>query len=103
MSRAAPGDVVVQSGSNPDGYAGIVVDHGKIISDSGNGVQNNCSLVEIERYLPPVVLFRYVGVQKYPSYSLALLANAGFNPDEPRLPAGQPGGGQWTSGMAPSK
>jgi hypothetical protein len=28
------------------------------------------------------------------------LANAGFNADEPRLPAGQPGGGQWTSGGA---
>jgi len=28
------------------------------------------------------------------------LANQGYNPNEPRLPAGQPGGGQWTS--APS-
>jgi len=25
------------------------------------------------------------------------LANQGYNPNEPRLPAGQPGGGQWTS------
>ncbi len=25
-------------------------------------------------------------------------ANAGYNPDEPRMPAGQPGGGRWTSG-----
>jgi hypothetical protein len=43
-------------------------------------------------------LFRYIGVQKNPGYTLAALANAGFNPDEPRLPAGQPCGGQWTSG-----
>ena len=27
-------------------------------------------------------------------------ANAGYNQDEPRLPAGQPGGGRWTSGDA---
>jgi len=27
-------------------------------------------------------------------------ANAGYNHDEPRLPAGQPSGGQWTSGDA---
>lgn len=27
-------------------------------------------------------------------------ANAGYNQDEPRVPAGQPGGGQWTSGDA---
>jgi hypothetical protein len=27
-----------------------------------------------------------------------LLRKAGFNPDQPRVPAGQPGGGQWTDG-----
>ena len=26
------------------------------------------------------------------------LRKAGFNPDEPRIPAGQPGGGEWTTG-----
>jgi hypothetical protein len=102
MSHAAPGDIVVQSGLNPEGYAGIVVDHGRIISDSSKGVQSNSSLVEIERRIPPMFVFLYIGVQKYPGYSLALLANAGFNPDESRIPAGQPGGGQWTSGMTPS-
>ena len=30
--------------------------------------------------------------------ALAPLAKADFNPDEPRLPAGQPGGGEWTTG-----
>jgi hypothetical protein len=30
--------------------------------------------------------------------ALAPLAKAGFNPDEPRIPAGQPGGGEWTTG-----
>jgi hypothetical protein len=99
VSRAAPGDIVVQSGSLPDGDAGIVVDHGRIVSDSGNGVRNNSSLVELQRRLPPTLLFRYIGVQKYPGYTLAILANSGFNPDEPRLPAGQPGGGQWTDGL----
>jgi hypothetical protein len=97
MSHAAPGDIVFQSGMNPEGYAGIVVDHGRIVSDSSKGVQNNSSLVETQRYVPPASLFRYIGVQKYPGYSPALLANAGFNPDEPRLPGGQPGGGRWTS------
>jgi hypothetical protein len=36
---------------------------------------------------------------------LALAApfiKANFNPDEPRIPAGQPGGGEWTTGMEPS-
>jgi hypothetical protein len=30
--------------------------------------------------------------------ALAALRKAGFNPDEPRLPAGEPGGGEWTTG-----
>ena len=30
--------------------------------------------------------------------ALAPLAKAGFNPDEPRIPAGEPGGGEWTTG-----
>ena len=30
--------------------------------------------------------------------ALAPLAKAGFNPDEPRVPAAQPGGGEWTTG-----
>ena len=108
MSRATPGDIMLQSGSLPDGYAGIVVDHGRIVSDSSNGAQNNSSLVELQRRLPPTLLFRYIGVQRFPGYTLTILANAGFNPDEPRLPTGQPGGGQWTTGgargaqMAPS-
>lgn len=97
MSHAAPGDIVVQSGLDPDGYAGIVVNHGRIVSDSRNGVQDDTSLVEIQGHLPPTFLFRYIGVQKYPGYTLAALANAGFNPDESRLPAGQPGGGQWAA------
>jgi hypothetical protein len=97
-SQAAPGDIVIQSGLSPDGYAGIVVDHGRIISESSKGVQNNSSLLEIGHRIPPMFLFRYIGVQKYPGYTLALLANAGFDPDEPRIPAGQSGGGQWTSG-----
>jgi hypothetical protein len=29
--------------------------------------------------------------------AIATLAKAGFNPDEPRIPAGQPGGGEWTT------
>jgi hypothetical protein len=64
MSRAAPGDIVLQSGSLPDGYAGIVVNHGRIVSDSSNGLQINSGLVEIQRRLPLTLLFRYIGVQK---------------------------------------
>jgi len=73
ISRAAPGDIVVQSGLGPDGYAGIVVDHGRIVSDSSQGVQNNSSLAELQRRLPPTLIFRYIGVQKYPGYTLSLL------------------------------
>jgi len=100
MSEAAPGDIIIASHKNQaDGYAGIVVDHGRIVSNSSRGVQNNSSLVEIQRNRQEMAIFRYIGVQKYRS---RLLANAGYNDDEPRLPAGQPGGGQWTAGMAPS-
>jgi hypothetical protein len=103
MSQAAPGDIIIEPTKNhADRYAGIVVDHGRVVSDSSNGVRNNSSLSEIQRHLPPAVLFRYIGVQKCPGYTLATLANSGFNPDEPRVPAGQPGGGQWTSGGAQS-
>jgi hypothetical protein len=30
--------------------------------------------------------------------AIARLTKAGFNPDEPRIPTGQPGGGEWTGG-----
>jgi hypothetical protein len=30
--------------------------------------------------------------------AIAKLTKAGFNPDEPRIPAGEPGGGEWTDG-----
>jgi len=32
--------------------------------------------------------------------AIAALHKIGFNPDEPRIPAGQPGGGEWTDGAA---
>jgi hypothetical protein len=96
MSEAAPGDIVIESGwHQAGGFAGIVVDHGRIISMGTAGtVQDNCSLFEIQRNRQEMALFRYIGVQGSRSYPLA---NAGYNPDEPRLPAGQHGGGQWTS------
>ena len=100
MSEAAPGDIIIEPGwqKAADGYAGIVVDHGRIVSNSSQGVQNDSSLIEIQHNRQEMAIFRYIGVQAHPSYSLA---NA-FNPDEPRVPAGQSGGGQWTAGMAPS-
>ena len=103
MSAAAPGDIIIGSGwrQGADGYAGIVVDHGRIVSNSTQGVQNNSNLAELQRSHPGMVAFRYVGFWNY--YRGKSLANAGFNADEPRLPAGQTGGGQWTAGMAPSK
>lgn len=101
MSEAAPGDIAIESsGNQAHGYAGIVVDHGRIVSNSGQGVQNNCSLAEIQRGRRDMVIFRYVGVQRHRGYPLA---NAGFNPEEPRIPAGGPGGGQWTTGAAGTK
>ncbi len=103
MSEVAPGDIIIGSGwqQGADGYAGIVVDHGRIISNSSQGVRDNSGLVELQRSHPEMAAFRYVGFWNY--YRSKSLANAGFNADEPRLPAGQTGGGQWTAGMAPSK
>ncbi|HEX4085586.1 MAG TPA: hypothetical protein VHY22_11790, partial [Chthoniobacteraceae bacterium] len=98
MSEAAPGDVIIGSGwrQGADGYAGIVVDHERIVSNSSQGVQNNSSLAEIQRNHPAMIAFRYVGFWNF--YRSKSLANAGFNPAEARISAGQPGGGQWTSG-----
>jgi hypothetical protein len=103
MSEVAPGDIIIGSGwqQGADGYAGNAVDEGRIISNSSEGVQDNSSLVEIQRSHPEMAAFRYVVFWNY--YSSKSLANAGFNSDEPRLPAGQTGGGQRTAGMAPSK
>ena len=64
MSDAVPGDIIIASHPNQaDGYAGIVVDHRRIVSDSSNGVQNDSSLVEIQRSRPAMAIFRYIGVQ----------------------------------------
>jgi len=97
MSEATPGDIILEStGYQASGYAGIVVDHGRIVSMGRAGiVQDNSSLLEIQSTRQSMALFRYVGVQRRPTYPLA---NAGYNDNEPRLPKGQPGGGQWTSG-----
>jgi hypothetical protein len=34
--------------------------------------------------------------------AMATLVKAGFNPDEPRIPAGPPGGGEWTTDGGPA-
>ena len=84
MSDAAPGDIIIASHpSQADGYAGIVVDHGRIVSNSSQGVQNYSSLIEIQRNRQEMAIFRYIGVQGPRSYPLA---NAGYNDDEARLP-----------------
>jgi hypothetical protein len=87
MSEAAPGDIIIGSGwqQGADGYAGIVVDHGRIINNSSQGVQNNSSLLEIRRGHLEMAAFRYVGFRNY--YRGKTLANAGFDPNEPRLTA----------------
>lgn len=102
-NEAALGDIIIGSGwqQGADGYAGIVVDHGRIVSNSNQGVQNNSSVLDIQRSHPGMTAFRYIGFWNF--YRSRPFANAGFDPDEPRLPAGQLGGGQWTSGMVPSK
>jgi hypothetical protein len=98
MSEAAPGDIIIGSGwqQGADGYAGIVVDHGRILSNSSQGVQDDSSLLKLQHHHPEMAVFRYIGFRNY--CRSKPLANVGFNPDEPRLPAGQPGGGQWTTG-----
>ena len=103
MSAASPGDIIIGSGwqQGADGYAGFVVDYGRIISNGSQGVQDNSSLAELQRSHPGMVLFRYVGFRNF--YRSRQLANAGYNPDESRVPAGQPGGGQWTTGSAGAK
>jgi hypothetical protein len=98
VSGTSPGDIVIASrGNQANGFAGIVIDHGRLISDSPRGVQNASSLAEIQHTNPGLVIFRYVGV---PGHRSDALANANFDPSEARLPAGQPGGGQWTAGGA---
>jgi len=87
MSEAAPGDIIIASHpSQADGYAGIVVGNGRIVSNSSQGVQDNSSLAEIQRSHPEMAAFRYVGFRNY--YRSKPLANAGYNDDEPRIPAG---------------
>jgi hypothetical protein len=96
MKQVLPGDIIIESGwHQAKGFAGIVMDHGRIVSNSSQGVQNNSSLVEIQRAHLAMAMFRYIGVQKFANCSLA---NDGYNPDEPRIPGGQTGGGQWTTG-----
>jgi len=96
MSEAAPGDVIVEAHvRDANGYAGIVVDHGRVVANSNQGVRINSSLADHQGSCPPMAAFRYMGV---PGPLRPPLANAGFNEDEPRLPAGGPGGGQWTAG-----
>lgn len=98
MSEAAPGDIIVASHpSQADGYAGIVVDHGRIVSNSDQGVRNDSSLLELQYHRPDMAAFRYVGFWNF--YHSKPLANAGFDPNEPRLPAGQPAAGQWTDNL----
>src|SRR5579862_354961 len=50
MIEAAPGDIIIESGGHqPSGYAGIVVDQGRIVSmGTAGAVQINHSLAEIQ-------------------------------------------------------
>lgn len=44
------------------------------------------------RYEHAAIAFQLAALRLY------LALKAGFNPDQPRVPAGRPGGGQWTDG-----
>ena len=101
MSEAAPGDIIIEPGfqNGASGYASIVVDHGRIVSDSSRGIEDNSSLIEVQRNHPSILLFRYIGIQARRGHAFV---NANFNSDESRVPAGQNGGGQWTREIAPS-
>jgi hypothetical protein len=63
MNETVPGDIIIGSGrqQGPDGYVGIVVEHGRIVSNSSQGVQNNASLLELQRTHAEMTAFRYVG------------------------------------------
>jgi hypothetical protein len=105
MCQASPGDILIEAGwqAAAHGYAGIVVDHGRIVSNSDKGVRDDGSLLEAQRHHRDMAVFRYVGFRNY--YRSKPLANAGYKSDEPRQPAGQPTGGQWATGgatLAPS-
>ena len=96
MSEAAPRDIVIVSHpTETDGYVGIVVDRGRVVSNSNKGVQDDISLAELQRRGIEMTAFRYVGLWNY--YHSKPFDNAGFNQAEVRIPAGQPGGGQWTA------
>ena len=50
MSEAALGDIIIASGGRrAAGYAGIVVDHGRIVRNGNHGVRNDSSFVEMRR------------------------------------------------------
>ena len=97
IDEATPGDIVIPSHpSQADGYVGVVVDDGRVVSNSSKGVQDESSVAEIQRHPSEMTAFRYVGVW---SRHNKPLANAGFNPSEARIPKEQLGGGQWTDGL----
>jgi len=98
MSQAAPGDILIEPGwqKAADGYAGIVVGHGRIVSNSNQGVRDDTSLSELQRQCPNFVVFHYVGFRNY-CHSKPL-ANQHDTSNEPRVPAGQSTGGEWTDG-----
>ena len=85
MTEALPGDIIIEPGwlkTQPisNGYAGIVVDHQRIVSNSTQGVQNDRSLLELQHHPPEMAAYRYVGFRNY--YQTKPLANAAFDPNE---------------------
>lgn len=102
VSEVEPGDIVIESHpSQADGYTGIVVDHGRVVSHSNKGVRDDTSLAKIQRHRPEMAAFRYLGFRNF--YLNPSLANEGYDATQPRRPSGQSGGGRWTKDMvAPS-
>lgn len=98
INEATPGDIVIACrSSQANGYAGIVVDHGRIVSNGSKGVQDDSSLVEIQHSRIKMAVFRYNGGQGHRSYALA---NQHDISSEPRLPKGQTARGEWTTNQA---
>ena len=99
MNEVASGDIIIAShSSDANGYAGIAVERGRIVSDSSRWVGDNSSLQEVQRTHSGINAFRYIGVWNSHRKNQSL-TNTNYNADEARIPIGQPGGGEWTDGL----
>src|SRR5215472_13247518 len=103
VERAAAGYRVAQRGASRDVQKALLIDRdapdwlfeqGQRIADALN--RGEVALAQI--YGLRIPAREIDGGQLKRLASIATLTKSGFDPDEPRIPAGQPRGGEWTTG-----